>query len=395
MSSKIWLSSPHMGGKEAFYVKEAFDTNWIAPIGPHLTRFEQKLSNVSCGYPVAALSSGTAALHLALVMLDIQPGDFVLCQSLTFAASANPIRYVGGIPVFIDSEADTWNMCPESLEEGIKACLDGNISEKFPLSIKLGAKKGRKPKAIIPVHLYGMPAKMDEIMAIAEKYEIPVVEDAAEALGSTFNSQPCGTFGKVGVYSFNGNKIITTSGGGALLSAEVSWVERARYLATQARIPAAHYQHEDIGYNYRLSNVSAAIGVGQMEVLSERVAQRRANFSYYERALNQFPGISFLTEPDGYFSNRWLSTILVNPEESKGITREAIRLALEAENIESRPIWKPMHLQPVFKGFPFFGKTGISEKIFEQGLCLPSGSNLQESDLMRTISIIEKLFSAQ
>lgn len=392
MPPKIWLSSPHMGGMEAIYVQEAFDTNWIAPIGPHLTRFEQKLSDVSKGYPVVALSSGTAALHLALVMLNIQPGDFVLCQSLTFAASANPIRYLGGIPVFVDSEAVTWNMCPDSLEAGIKACLDGTVLDKFPDIQKLGIPKAQKPKAIIPVHLYGMPAKMDKILAIAANYDIPVVEDAAEALGSTLNDQPCGTFGQIGVYSFNGNKIITTSGGGALLSADESWVERARHLATQARIPRAHYQHEEIGYNYRLSNVSAAIGLGQMEVLYDRVVQRRANYAYYEREFKQYSGISFLKEPEGYFSNRWLSTIMVNPAETNGISRETIRLALESENIESRPIWKPMHLQPVFEGFPFFGDERISEKIFEQGLCLPSGSNLDPADMKKVVRKISDLF---
>lgn len=392
MPPKIWLSSPHMGGQESVYVQDAFDTNWIAPIGPHLTQFEENLSKISKGFPVASLSSGTAALHLALVMLDVQPGDFVICQSLTFAASANPIRYQGAIPVFVDSEEDTWNMCPEALEEAIKACMDGSIAEKFPAYANAEAKKGKKPKAIIPVHLYGMPAKMNQIMEIANKYDIPVVEDAAEALGSTLHGQPCGTFGKLGFYSFNGNKIITTSGGGALLSSEGHWVERARYLSTQARTPAAHYQHVDIGYNYRLSNVSAAIGLGQLEVLSERVAQRRANFSFYQKELTQIPGIKMLPEPEGYFANRWLSTIIVDPSQTNGKTRETIRLALEEENIESRPIWKPMHLQPVFENYPYYGEARVSEKIFEDGLCLPSGSNLEKSDLVKTVEIIKQLF---
>ncbi len=393
MKSKIWLSSPHMGGQESVYVQEAFDTNWIAPIGPHLTTFEQKLSEISNGFDVAALSSGTAALHLALVMLDVQPGDFVICQSLTFAASANPIRYQGAFPVFVDSEADTWNMCPIALEIAIQACMDGSVGEKFPSQTESDNFKGRKPKAIIPVHLYGMPANMDQIMAIAQKYDIPIIEDAAEALGSNLKGQACGTFGLLGIYSFNGNKIITTSGGGALLAKDSKWVERARYLSTQARTPAAHYQHDAIGYNYRLSNVSAAIGMGQLEVLSERVAQRRANFDYYKSELQQFSGINFLLEPEGYYSNRWLTTIMVDPAKNFGITRETIRLALETENIESRPIWKPMHLQPVFQGSPYFGDSGISEKIFDQGLCLPSGSNLTLEALDRTTNIIKKLLA--
>ncbi|MDO9551477.1 aminotransferase class I/II-fold pyridoxal phosphate-dependent enzyme [Rhodonellum sp.] len=391
MPPKIWLSSPHMGGQESVYVQEAFDTNWIAPIGPHLTQFENNLSKISNGFPVAALSSGTAALHLALVMLNVQPGDYVICQSLTFAASANPIRYQGAVPVFVDSEEDTWNMCPEALEEAIKACMDGSVAEDFPAHLNLDAKKGKKPKAIIPVHLYGMPAKMDQIMEIANRYGIPVVEDAAEALGSNLNGQACGTFGEFGVYSFNGNKIITTSGGGALLGPEVNWIDRARYLATQARTPAAHYQHVDIGYNYRLSNVSAAIGLGQLEVLSERVAQRRENFSFYRQELTVIPGISMLPELEGYYANRWLSAITVDPSQTHGKTRETIRLALEEENIESRPIWKPMHLQPVFENYPYYGAKRVSEKIFEDGLCLPSGSNLEKSDLVKTVEMIKQL----
>lgn len=392
MSSKIWLSSPHMGGMETVYVQEAFDQNWIAPVGPHINKFEEELSKISQGYPVASLSSGTAALHLAMIMLGVKANDFVLCQSLTFSASANPIRYQGAIPVFIDSEEETGNMCPKALEQAIQACEDGSILEQFPEIIKMGITRGKKPKAIIPVHLYGTPAKMDEIMALSKKFNIPVIEDAAEALGASFYGQACGTFGEIGVYSFNGNKIITTSGGGALLSHNPEYIEKAKYLSTQARMPAAHYQHEEVGYNYRLSNVCAAIGIGQLEVLQERVQQRRSNFKFYQDALSSFPGITFPTEPKGCFSNRWLTTIQVDPQLTKGVTRETIRLALEVENIESRPIWKPMHLQPVFEQFPYYGEEGLAEKIFDRGLCLPSGSNLSKSDLERVVEHIKSSF---
>lgn len=364
-----------MGGKESDYVKEAFDTNWIAPLGPNVNGFEQDLAKfLGEDVQVAALSAGTAALHLALILLDVKAGDDVICQSMTFSASANPIVYQGATPVFVDSEPETWNMSPEYLRVAVKDRIA----------------KGKKPKAIIPVHLYGMPAKMGEIMAIAAEYNIPVVEDAAEALGSCYKNKPCGTFSKIGILSFNGNKIITTSGGGALVSTYPELVQKARFLATQARDPAPHYQHSQIGYNYRMSNVCAGIGRGQMEVLTERVSQRRANYGYYVKTLSEVPGISFLKEPAGFFSNRWLTTILVNPEKSGGITREDLRLALEKDNIESRPLWKPMHLQPVFKDCPFYGK-GISEKLFEQGLCLPSGSNMTETDRERVADCIQKV----
>ena len=364
-----------MGGNEEVYVKEAFDTNWIAPLGPHVDGFEKDLAAFTGTKQVAALSSGTAAIHLALILLDVKAGDEVLCQSFTFSASANPIVYQGATPVFIDSEKDTWNMCPVHLRTAIAGRLQ----------------KGKKPKAIIPVHLYGMPGKMKEIIEVAKEYDIPVIEDAAEALGSTLYGQACGSFGDLGILSFNGNKIITTSGGGALISDNADFISKARFLATQARDAAPHYQHSHIGYNYRMSNVCAAIGRGQLEVLPKRVEQRRANFTLYTEALQNVPGISFLFEPAGYFSNRWLTTITVEPALSGGVTREIIRLALEKENIESRPLWKPMHLQPVFEQAPFYG-DGTAEKLFEQGLCLPSGSNLDKTSLERVTTIIKSLF---
>jgi dTDP-4-amino-4,6-dideoxygalactose transaminase len=374
MQNKIWLSSPHMGEYELKYVHEAFNTNWIAPLGPNVTGFEEDLKDyLDSVSHIAALSSGTAAIHLALIILGVGSGDEVICQSMTFSASANPIAYLGATPIFIDSEPDTWNMSPEFLEMAIRDRIS----------------KGKKPKAIIPVHLYGMPAKMSDIMAIAEKYGIPVLEDAAEALGSEINGKRCGTFGEMACLSFNGNKIITTSGGGALVSKEKSNTDRAIFLATQARDAAPHYQHSQIGYNYRMSNICAGIGRGQMEVLDKHIALRRANFEFYKKAFLGVSSTSFVEEPKGYFSNRWLSTILVNPE--NGITRETIRLALEAENIESRPLWKPMHLQPVFRNSPFYGAK-ISEELFNNGLCLPSGSNLKAEELERTVNVILSVF---
>ena len=369
MQKKIWLSSPHMGQTEKAFVEEAFSTNWVAPLGPNVDGFENDLSTFIGLSNAAALSSGTAALHLALIILDVQKDDIVLCQSFTFSASANPIVYLGATPVFIDSEKDTWNMDPLFLEEAIKYYLS----------------KNKKPKAIIPVHLYGMPAKLDEIIRIAKQYDIPIIEDAAEALGSTYHNKACGSFGDMGVLSFNGNKIITTSSGGALLSSKEAWIKKARFLATQARDEAPHYQHSHIGYNYRLSNVLAGIGRGQMLVLHERVIQRRNNFAFYQNSLSDIDGISFQPECKENFSNRWLTCILVDPAKTGGVTREDIRLHLEKENIESRPLWKPMHLQPVFADAPYFGSQ-VSEKLFEQGLCLPSGSNLLAEDLHRVVS---------
>ncbi|RYU90213.1 aminotransferase class I/II-fold pyridoxal phosphate-dependent enzyme [Mucilaginibacter terrigena] len=376
MSAKIWLSSPHMGGEEFNFVKEAFDTNWIAPLGPNVNGFEADLQAFTGSTHAAALSSGTAALHLALIMLGVGPGDEVICQSFTFSATANPIVYQGATPVFIDSEAETWNMCPIQLEKAIKERIAN----------------GKKPKAIIPVHLYGMPAQIERIMALANQYEIPVIEDAAEALGSSVNGKAAGTFGVMGVLSFNGNKIITTSGGGALISDNDELISQSRFLATQARDNAPHYQHSQIGYNYRMSNVCAGIGRGQMQVLNDRVNQRRKNYDTYVKELSSLPGVSFLPEPAGYKSNRWLSTILVDPNASNGVTREDIRLALEKENIECRPLWKPMHLQPVFEKYPSY-VNNVSEELFNNGLCIPSGSNLSEGDLQKVISHIKALFN--
>ena len=374
---KIWLSSPHMGGKEQAFVKEAFETNWVAPLGPNVDGLEQDLISFTGSKNSAALSSGTSAIHLALIILGVKHGDYVLCQSFTFSATANPILYQGAIPVFIDSEKDTWNMSPELLEEAIMDLASKNI----------------KPKAIIPVHLYGVPAKMSEINAIAEKYDIGIIEDAAEALGSTINDKACGTFGTLGALSFNGNKIITTSGGGALLSDNESYVKEARFLATQARDSAPHYQHSKIGYNYRMSNIAAGIGRGQMQVLNERISQRRNNFFHYKNSFKDLKGITFLDELPGYFANRWLTCILVDPNLTGGITRENIRLALEKENIECRPLWKPMHLQPIFMDYMFYG-NGVSEELFNYGLCLPSGSNLTKVELDRVTNSIKNVLLA-
>ena len=362
-----------MGGKERQYVNDAFDTNWIAPVGPNISGFEQRLSFLSNGFYVAALSSGTASLHLALILLGVKKGDKVLCSSFTFSASANPIAYVGADPVFIDSERDSWNMCPVLLEQAIKECIS----------------EGEKPKAIMLVHLYGMPAKMAEIMRIVNQYDIPVIEDAAEALGSTYKNQPLGTFGKLGVYSFNGNKIITTSGGGALVCKDKSLIEKAKFLATQARDDKPHYEHSEIGYNYRMSNVCAGIGLGQLEVLEERVAQKRSIKSFYKQELSSIKEISFLGENQGNFSNFWLTTILLS--ENSTIGREQLRLHLEKDNIESRPLWKPMHLQPVFKDCKAY-VNGVSEDLFNRGLCLPSGTNMSSEDLKRVVNNIKELY---
>ncbi len=367
-SKKIWLSSPHMGGTELKYIHEAFDTNWVAPLGPNVEGFEKDLeSYLQNGSHVAVLSSGTAALHLGLILLDVKAGDEVICQSMTFSASANPILYQGAIPVFVDSESETWNICPEQLEIAIKDRIS----------------KGKKPKAIIAVHLYGMPYKHNEIRAIADKYEIPILEDAAEALGSTYEGKKCGTLGDISILSFNGNKIITTSGGGALVTTNQKIKERAVFFATQARDNAPHYQHSEIGYNYRMSNILAGIGRGQMEVLQNRVEARRQNYEYYKKHLSKGSENSFVDGPEKSVSNRWLSCFLTKSFEQ----REKIRLALQAENIESRPLWKPMHLQPIFEKYPSY-TNGISENLFEIGLCLPSGSNLVIEDLIRITELI-------
>jgi len=369
---KIWLSPPHMGGNEETYVKEAFDTNWIAPLGPNVQQFEKSIEDfVENDVHAACLSSGTGAIHLGLEILGVGQGDEVICQSFTFAASANPITYLGASPIFVDSEEETWNISPVLLEEAIKDRIEN----------------GKKPKAIVAVHLYGMPYKVDEVHAIARKYQIPVIEDSAEALGSSYSGFNCGSLGEIGILSFNGNKIITTSGGGALLCKDLKIKEKAISLATQARDNAPHYQHSTIGYNYRMSNVLAGIGRGQMEVLENRVKARRQNFEFYKENLSELSEIEFVSEPEGSYSNRWLTCVLTPSFQ----VREKIRTALERDNIESRPLWKPMHLQPVFKENISF-ENGVSEALFERGLCLPSGSSLEIEDLERVCGIIKNLF---
>jgi len=364
-----------MGGNEQSFVNLAFETNWVAPLGPNVNGFEADISAyLKKDVHAAVLTSGTAAIHIALRMLEVGEGDVVMVQSFTFCGTTNPISYQGAELIFIDSELDTWNMCPKALE------------------IALLENKHRNIKAILPVHLYGMPAKMEEIQTLALQYNVPIVEDAAEALGSSFKLQKCGTFGEMAALSFNGNKIITTSGGGALVSSNKKYIDQAKFLSTQARDEAPHYQHSQIGYNYRMSNIVAGIGRGQMEVLDVRVAQRRANNERYRKFFAGIPGITFQTEPNAdYFSNYWLTAILINPSLTGGISREDVRLALEAENIESRPLWKPMHMQPVYEGTRFYG-TGVCEQLFEQGLCLPSGSNLTDQDFDRIFEVLSRIF---
>lgn len=377
---KIWLSSPHMGGTEQNYVNEAFATNWVAPLGPNVNGFEKDLEDyVGQDSFVGALSSGTAAIHLGLIILGVKAGDEVLCQSMTFSASANPIMYLGATPVFIDSEAATWNLCPVALEKAIQDRIS----------------KGKKPKAIIAVHLYGMPYQIDAIHAVASKYEIPVLEDSAEALGSHYKNQKCGTFGEIGVLSFNGNKIITTSGGGALVAKTKETKDKAVFLSTQARDTAPHYQHSEVGYNYRMSNICAGIGRGQMEVLDAHVALRREMHAFYAAYFSDIEGVTVLSEPNqDYFSNHWLSALTIDPSKTGGKTREDLRLALEAANIESRPLWKPMHLQPVFENSPYYGGA-VAEGLFENGLCLPSGSNLSTADRDRISGVLDAFFSSR
>ncbi|WP_339887724.1 DegT/DnrJ/EryC1/StrS family aminotransferase [uncultured Flavobacterium sp.] len=371
---KIWLSSPHMGGNEQKYINDAFETNWIAPLGPNVNAFEKDLENyLQDSVYVSVLSSGTAAIHLALILLGVSNGDEVICQSMTFSASANPILYQGATPIFIDSETDTWNLCPIALEEAIVDRIA----------------KGKKPKAIIGVHLYGMPFKVDEINAISKKYNIPLIEDSAEALGSTYKGKKCGTFSDFGILSFNGNKIITTSSGGALVCKSKELKDKAVFYATQSRDEAPHYQHSEIGYNYRLSNICAGVGRGQMEVIDLRVSQRRAMNAFYQELFKDNEEVAILVEPNkNYFSNHWLSAITLDSYEK----REALRLALEKENIESRPLWKPMHLQPVFEKYPYYGNK-VAEQLFENGLCLPSGSNLTEKDKVRIAENINSFFT--
>ena len=367
MPSRLYLSPPHLGRHELNYVAKAIEDNWVAPAGPNLAGFEADIC-AAVGVPYCvALSSGTAAIHLGLLLLGVGPGDEVLCPSFTFVASANPIVYCGATPVFIDSEADTWNLCPVRLREAIEDRI----------------RLGKTPKALLLVHLYGMPAKLPEILALATEFNIPILEDAAEALGSTWQHQPLGGFGRVGVFSFNGNKILTTGGGGALVTYDRALAERARFLATQAKDDAPHYQHSQLGYNYRLSNVLAGIGRGQMELLPDRVKRRREIFAWYRQHLAALPGLAVAPapEPPGSHANRWLTTILLNPEETTA-TPETLRQHLETRNIEARPLWKPLHLQPLFQAAPMYGGA-VCEDLFARGLCLPSGTAMGDDELRR------------
>ncbi len=374
MNNRIWLSLAHMGGQELRFIQEAFDTNWVVPLGPNVDGFEKDLQEfLDKDVHVVALSAGTAAIHLGLVQLGVTQGDEVICQSFTFSASANPIAYQGGKPVFVGSEPETWNMSPRLLREAIE--------DRF-------AKTGKKPKAIIPVHLYGMPAKMDDIMAIANDYGIPVLEDAAEALGAEYKGQKCGTFGEFACLSFNGNKMITTSGGGALVCRTAEEAALTKFFATQARDKAPHYQHSHIGYNYRMSNICAGIGRGQMYVLEDHIARRRAINQLYRKLLHDLPGITFHTNPDSDFnSNYWLTCIVIDSDKA-GFTREELRLRMERENIETRPLWKPMHLQPVFADCPYYGDN-TEGRLFDDGLCLPSGPTLTDKDIERVAEVIK------
>ncbi len=371
MKKRIFLSPPHMCGEELKFIGQAFESNWIAPAGPALVAFEKQIASDNGVDHCLVVSSGTAAIHLALIALGVSRGDEVICSTFTFSGSCNPIIYQSATPVFVDSELDSWNMDPALLEQAIQSRI----------------LLGRKPKAIIVVHLFGMPAQMNPIMDIARRYEIPVIEDAAEALGSTYFEKRMGSIGDIGIYSFNGNKIITTSGGGAIISSSKELIEKARFLSNQSRSPVPYYQHEEIGYNYQLSNISASIGLGQMTVLTARILQRRRIFEFYKKNLSNC-GFSFQPEMEGCFSNRWLTTMLIAGEKNRN---DHIRIALEAENIETRPLWKPMHLQPVFKDAPAY-LNGTSESLFEKGLCLPSGSGLEENDLNFIVSQITKVF---
>jgi len=367
---KILLSPPHMGGNEKKYVDEAFSTNWIAPIGPNLDAFEQDIANFT-GCHVAALSSGTAAIHLSLVMLGIKPGDCVICPTLSFTASSAPIVYLGAEPVFVDSEIETYNMCPKMCEAAIQELIAIN----------------RKPKAIIIVHIFGMPAQMVDFIRLSQIYDIPLIEDAAEAMGSRYGNLPCGSLGDFGIFSFNGNKIITTGGGGALISSNREWIKKARYLAAHAREQALHYQHSEIGYNYRLSNVSAGIGRGQMEVLDSRINRRRSNFARYKSFFSQFDGIIMQEEPDAnFFSNCWLITAILDPIVWSDVDIQDLSKAMDEADIETRPLWKPLHMQPVYQHAMYYGDN-VAENLFYRGICLPSGSNLSEDDFERIFAV--------
>lgn len=378
MNTRIFLSFPHLGGNEMQYINEAFAESWVVPLGPNVDEFEKRLESYLNAPNVVALSAGTAALHLGLVELGVTAGDEVVCQSFTFAASANPVKYQGAHPVFVDSEPGTWNMDPDALE---RAITDRKRAT------------GRYPKAIVVVHLYGMPTKMDEIMAIARRYGIPVLEDAAEALGSTYKGRKCGTIGDFGALSFNGNKIITTSGGGALICPNSEAAKHVKFLATQAREPMPYYYHKEIGYNYRLSNISAGIGCGQMEHIAERVSRRREIHSLYARELGNLPGITVHSEPDAdAVSNFWLTTILL--DDKLPFSPEELRLTLEASNIESRRLWRPMNMQPVYADAPFYG-DGCAERLFDRGLCLPSGSILTDDEIARVIDCIKNFYQSK
>ena len=376
MTKPILLSTPHMGDQELEFVKEAFETNWIAPVGPHVDAFEQEFCQVIGSSHAAAVSSGTAALHLALQLIGVESGDEVFCSTLTFIATASPITYLGAKPVFIDSDRTSWNMNPDLLREALEQ----------------RARMGKLPKAVVVVHLYGQSADIDPILEACSAYEIPLIEDAAESLGATYKGRSPGTFGRIGIYSFNGNKIITTSGGGMLVSDDPDLVTKARFLATQARDSAPHYQHSEIGYNYRLSNVLSGIGRGQLRVLGDRVAARRRNFEVYQQALGNLPGIEFMPEAPFGSATRWLTCLTIDPA-TFGADREQVRVALNTQQIEARPVWKPLHLQPVFTGCECIGGA-IAEDLFERGLCLPSGSNLTTEDLERVIHASTKIHSS-
>jgi dTDP-4-amino-4,6-dideoxygalactose transaminase len=372
MTKPILLSTPHMGDREHQFVTEAFETNWIAPIGPHVDAFEREFCQIIGSSHAAAVSSGTAALHLALKLVGVGVGDEVFCSTLTFSASANPIAYLGAKPVFIDSERQSWNMDPQVLQTALEQ----------------RAKLGKLPKAVILVHLYGQTADIDPILKTCQQYGVPIIEDAAEALGATYKGRSPGTFGKIGIFSFNGNKIITTSGGGMLVSEDASITSKAKFLATQARDPAPHYQHSEIGYNYRLSNVLAGIGRGQLLVLADRVAARRRNCEVYQQALGQLPGIEFMPEAAWGSATRWLTCLTIDPQ-AFGADREQVRLAMADAQIEARPVWKPLHMQPIFQDCECFGGE-VAEDLFDRGLCLPSGSNLSDQELARVIETIVK-----
>lgn len=374
---RIFLSAPHMSGNEQKYVEQAFNTNWIAPLGPNVDAFEKELAEYVGASEGVALSSGTAAIHLALSLLGVGKGDIVFCSSLTFVASANPILYQGAEPVFIDSEPDTWNMSPQALEK----------------AFKVAALNGKLPKAVIVVNLYGQSAKMDEILSICNGYNVPIIEDAAESLGSSYKGKPSGTFGKFGIYSFNGNKIITTSGGGMLVSDDIEAINKARFLSTQARDAAIHYQHSQIGYNYRMSNILAGVGRGQLEILEQRVVEKRDVFNFYYEELGDLPGLKFMPEMEGTYSNRWLTTLTID-EKLTGVSASTLIEALAEDNIEARPVWKPLHMQPLFQEatyFPHDKDFSISEELFYSGICLPSGTNMTKADQLRVINCIKSV----